>query len=238
VLRPAAIYGDGEERHLPRILGHVRQGWLSLCGLGSADSQCDWVFVDNLNHAFILAASNLEQFQQQKSSAKNIGLPTASSVAGKAYCISDGESRNNFATLRMLCGGLGYEGVFRYWVPTWLAFGLAWWLEWLRLLVQILTCRTLSFQPILTRSEVAKVAITHFFSMRHAQRDFGYAPLLTQQQAMQRCVEFYMDEFGTPAAKAKAAAKTDSKSRTLSQNNKTASVAVDAPLKTRRKAAT
>lgn len=44
-LRPAAIYGEGELRHLPRILKHIDNG-LFLMKIG--DATVDWVHIENL----------------------------------------------------------------------------------------------------------------------------------------------------------------------------------------------
>lgn len=187
-LRPAAIYGDGEERHLPRILNHVRLG-LGLAGIGSPSTLCDWVYVDNLAHALILAASSLTL-----SGSRSL-------AAGSAYCISDARPMNNFAFLKPICVGLGYTNVFRFYVPTSLMFYLAWLLELLRLLLLLVTGGRVSFQPLLTRSEVMKVGVTHFFSMSNARRDIGYAPIVTVETAIERCIEYYRDEFATNEAK-------------------------------------
>jgi nucleoside-diphosphate-sugar epimerase len=184
-IRPAAIFGDGEERHLRRVLGHVRLG-LGIAGIGSKDTLCDWLYVDNLCHALILAASSLTIAAQN------------SPAAGSAYCISDDHPINNFEFLRPLCEGLGYPRVFQFFVPTWIMFHLAWALELLRTLLILVTGGRLSFQPMLTRSEVCKVSITHYFSMEKAKRDLGYAPIVTMPVAIERCIEYYREEFGAP----------------------------------------
>eukprot|EP00897_Mesotaenium_endlicherianum_P005304 jgi/Mesen1/4801/ME000243S03977 len=57
-LRPAAIYGPEEERHFPRIMTHVRRG-LFLFTIGDKDARVDWVHVDNLVHAHLLATAAL-----------------------------------------------------------------------------------------------------------------------------------------------------------------------------------
>lgn len=57
-LRAAGIYGDGEERHFPRILQTLQKG-LYKFNIGSPDSLVEWVYVDNLVHAHILAAQKL-----------------------------------------------------------------------------------------------------------------------------------------------------------------------------------
>jgi len=57
-LRPAAIYGVEERRHLPRILRYLRTG-LVCFNIGKRETLVDWVSVDNLAHAHVLAAEKL-----------------------------------------------------------------------------------------------------------------------------------------------------------------------------------
>uniref|UniRef100_A0A8C6YH51 Short chain dehydrogenase/reductase family 42E, member 1 n=1 Tax=Naja naja TaxID=35670 RepID=A0A8C6YH51_NAJNA len=54
-IRPAGIYGPGEQRHLPRIVNYIEQGWFR-CVYGDPSSLVDFVHVDNLVQAHILAA--------------------------------------------------------------------------------------------------------------------------------------------------------------------------------------
>jgi len=194
-LRAAAIYGDGEARHFPRILRAVRWGLAGFC-IGHRSNLCDWLYVDNLTHALLLAASSLATSGSQ------------SPAAGQAYCISDDRPVNNFDFLRPFCEGLGYRGTFAVYLPTRPMFLLAWLLELLRLLLlavlPLSVCRLFGyFQPPLTRAEVAKVGITHFFRMKKAREHFGYKPLVEPEEATRRCVEYYMPEWGTQQAKAK-----------------------------------
>ena len=49
-IRPAAIYGEGEERHFPRIVSHFDMG-LFLFTIGRPSDRVDWVHVDNLTQA-------------------------------------------------------------------------------------------------------------------------------------------------------------------------------------------
>jgi len=193
-IRPAAIYGDGEERHFPRILSSVRAG-LGYVGIGDPTTQCDWVYVDNLCHGLVLAGASLALSESGSSSGSS-----ASPAAGQAYAISDGQPMNNFTFLRLICAGLGYTSSFRWFLPFWLAFHLAWLMELLRLAL-LHVCPALTFQPPLTRAEVCKVGVSHYFTLDKAQRDLGYRPLVDVRTAVQRCVEYYMPEYGTDAAK-------------------------------------
>lgn len=80
-IRPGAIYGPGEERHLPRILKMARLGLLKF-RIGGANVLTDWVYADNLVHAHLLASMALIDDLPGRP-----GLPPA---AGQAYFISDG----------------------------------------------------------------------------------------------------------------------------------------------------
>lgn len=80
-IRPAAIYGPGEERHFPRILSLAKLG-LAFFKIGDPGVKTDWVYIDNLVLALILASMGLlDDIPDRK------GTPVA---AGQAYFICDG----------------------------------------------------------------------------------------------------------------------------------------------------
>jgi nucleoside-diphosphate-sugar epimerase len=81
-LRPAAIYGPGEERHFPRIL-RLAEAELYLFHIGGSDTKQDWVYVDNLVHAQLLASMALLDDIPDR----GVKVP----AAGQAYFISDGK---------------------------------------------------------------------------------------------------------------------------------------------------
>eukprot|EP00062_Callorhinchus_milii_P005156 gi/632944337/ref/XP_007887454.1/ PREDICTED: short-chain dehydrogenase/reductase family 42E member 1 isoform X1 [Callorhinchus milii] len=157
-LRPAGIYGPGEQRHLPRIVHYIESGIFKFV-YGAKDSLVEFVHVDNLVSAHILASEHLLAE----------GSHTA---AGQAYFISDGKPVNNFEFLRPLVEGLGY----RY--PTVrLPLALIYFFAFLTEMVHSLVSPVYNFQPLLTRTEVYKTGVTHYFSMEKARRELGYRPL-------------------------------------------------------------
>lgn len=81
-VRPAAIYGPGEERHLPRIVSLAKKGLLSF-KVGDASVKTDWIYVDNLVLALILASMGLLDDIPGKEKH-----PVA---AGQPYFVSDGK---------------------------------------------------------------------------------------------------------------------------------------------------
>ncbi|KAG0464465.1 hypothetical protein HPP92_020534 [Vanilla planifolia] len=86
-ISPAAIYGPGEERHFPRIISIAKMG-LVFFRVGDSSVKTDWVYVDNLVLALILASMGLlDDIPGRK------GSPIA---AGQAYFISDGSPVNTY----------------------------------------------------------------------------------------------------------------------------------------------
>ena len=177
VFRPAAIYGDGEERHLPRILHTVRAG-LALFAIGSADVLCDWVYVDNLVHGLILAAHKLARDEHTNQSA-----PGDSAI----YFLSDHHPTNNFTFLAHLIRPLHYQHVFLFYLPTALLLQSAHAIE----LTHWLLSAVWSFQPFLTRAEVLKVGRTHWMCVERAKAELGWSVVVEGEEAMQRCVKWY-----------------------------------------------
>ncbi|RUS85401.1 hypothetical protein EGW08_006844 [Elysia chlorotica] len=170
VLRLAGVYGPGELRHIPRIVSYLEQGLVKVT-YGSRDSKVDFLHVDNLAQAHALAAEALTSQKQHV-------------AAGKAYFISDSKPVNNFEFFRPLFEGLGY-GYPKINLPLLPVFYFAWLTE----LVHGLVSPVYNFQPILTRTEVYKTGVTHYFSTEAAGRDLGYSP--TVQNDLSGVVTFY-----------------------------------------------
>ena len=177
VIRPAAIYGDGEERHLPRILATVRAG-LALFAIGSAEVLCDWVYVDNLVHALMLAAAKLTRDEQT-----NQPLPTDASI----YCISDNHPTNNFTHLSHLLHPLHYTNTFLFYIPTAILLRLAHCIEISHYYLSSLR----PFEPFLTRAEVLKVGVTHWMRVDKAVEELGWGVVVGWEEGMERCAKWY-----------------------------------------------
>lgn len=109
-IRPAGIYGEGEQRHLPRIVGLMRKGMFCFT-IGQSDSLVEFVYVDNLVDAHILAVDKLLRASTEDSSHSGDGGadPLPHDVAGQAFFVSDGQPINNFEFFRPLLEGLGYR---------------------------------------------------------------------------------------------------------------------------------
>ncbi|KAJ8249023.1 hypothetical protein GJAV_G00230350 [Gymnothorax javanicus] len=153
-LRPAGIYGPGEQRHLPRIVGYIEQGIFKFV-YGEASSLVEFVHVDNLVSAHKLAAAAL-------------GFEKQHCAAGQAYFISDGRPVNNFEFFRPLVEGLGYS-----FPKVRLPISLIYFFAFLTEMVHCIVGRVYNFQPLLTRTEVYKTGVTHYFSLEKAKKELG-----------------------------------------------------------------
>lgn len=168
-LRPAGIYGPGEQRHLPRIVSYIEKGIFRFV-YGKPTSLVEFVHVDNLVSAHELAARALTPEKQRCS-------------AGQAYFISDGRPVNNFEFFRPLVEGLGYP------FPTLrLPISLIYFFAFLTEMIHHLIGPLCNFQPLLTRTEVYKTGVTHYFSMGKAKAELGYEP---QQHNLDEVVEWF-----------------------------------------------
>lgn len=156
-LRPAGIYGPGEQRHLPRIVSYIERGIFRFV-YGSPSSLVEFVHVDNLVSAHMLAAEALTAEKQHRS-------------AGQAYFISDGRPVNNFEFFRPLVEGLGYQ-----FPKLRLPISLVYLFAFLTEMIHHLVGPFYNFQPLLTRTEVYKTGVTHYFSLAKAKAELGYEP--------------------------------------------------------------
>ncbi|KAL4658760.1 short-chain dehydrogenase/reductase family 42E member 1-like isoform X1 [Arapaima gigas] len=156
-LRPAGIYGPGEQRHLPRIVSYIERGIFRFV-YGSSSSLVEFVHVDNLVLAHKLAATALTSSKQHR-------------AAGQAYFISDGRPVNNFEFFRPLVEGLGYN-----FPKIRMPISLIYFFAFLTEMVHCLLGWMYNFQPLLTRTEVYKTGVTHYFSIAKAVTELGYKP--------------------------------------------------------------
>lgn len=168
-LRPAGIYGPGERRHLPRIVGYIEKGIFRFV-YGDPSSLAEFVHVDNLVSAHELAAEALTAERRFR-------------AAGQPYFISDGRPVNNFEFFRPLVEGLGYPFPKRR-----LPISLVYFFAFLAEMIHSLIRHVCNFQPLLTRTEVYKTGVTHYFSMAKAKAELGYEP---KEHNLDQVVEWF-----------------------------------------------
>lgn len=170
-IRCAGIYGEGEQRHLPRIVSYMEKGLIFFI-YGSPEGLVDFLHSDNFVQAHVKAAESMTE--------------PKSPVPGQAYFISDGNPINNFEFFRPLFEGLGYPYP-RLRIPITLVYFFAFLTE----LVHNFVARYIyNFQPLLTRAEVYKTGVTHYFNISRARQDFGYNP---EPKTLDGVVQWFKD---------------------------------------------
>jgi nucleoside-diphosphate-sugar epimerase len=167
-LRPGAIFGERETRHLPRIVSLMRYG-ASLVAFGSASALQDWLHVENLVSAILLSADAL--------------CGPSPVCAGKAYFINDGEPVNTLEFMRPLARAIGCRDKPLLRLPISVANAAGW-------LNEILHFR-LGIPILLCRAEVSKSAVHHTFGISRARADLGYSPRITSSEGMRRVAAVY-----------------------------------------------
>lgn len=182
-IRPAAVYGPGEEHHVPRFLNLAQKG-IFLCLIGGSGIKTDWVYVDNLVQAQLLASMGL---------INDIPGRKGAPASGQAYFISDGVPVNSFRFMQPLMEGLGYQlprqriSVKSAMIVAWIFWGLY------GLIYPWLDKAWLPEPPILP-TEVYKVGVTHYFSILKARQQLGYVPFVDPKEGIRRTLEFWKEK--------------------------------------------
>jgi len=132
------------------------------------------VYVENLVHACVLAGDAIMENER---------------IGGEAYFINDDMPVNNFDFIGKIVYGLGYKYVFLFYVPMKMMYYLAYGIEGLHHVVK--KTFNVKISPFLTRAEVLKVGVTHYFSVDKARRDLGYEVIVKPNEALSRTIEWY-----------------------------------------------
>ncbi|XP_033117984.1 short-chain dehydrogenase/reductase family 42E member 1-like [Anneissia japonica] len=169
-LRPPGLYGVGERRHFPRAVSAMEAGQL-LFTIGGLEALVEFVHVDNIVNAHILAGDALTQQKKQRS-------------AGEVYFITDGDPVNNWEFFRPLIEGLGYTFP-RINLPFVLVFLIVLVLEWVHFLIK----PVYHFQPFLTRTELYQISVAHYFNIDKACNHLGYKPM---KRDIKDIVQYYV----------------------------------------------
>ena len=166
-LRPRAIFGEGDNAILPRLIERLRQGRLRIIGDGKNIS--DLTYVENVVDALLLA------------------VESPSSTLGKKYNLTNGEPLPLWPLIEKLCAALGFEYPHRR-IPYPLALGLAGMLE--------TACHLLPDQPepLLTRYMVGVLAKSTTLDIGAARRELGYQPRISVAEGFERYVSWWQKE--------------------------------------------
>ena len=166
-LRPHLIWGPGDNHLIPRIVDRAQKGQLRIIGEGK--NKVDTVFVYNAALAHLLAAENLS--------------PT-SPVAGKAYFITNDEPRVLWEIINDILKAAGEPPITRH-VPKAVAYAAGWVFE------NVYGIFGIQSEPRMTRWVASELTTNHWFDISAAKRDFGYEPVVSIDEGMEKLAQWF-----------------------------------------------
>jgi len=164
-LRPHLIWGPGDNHLFPRLVQRAREGQLRQVGNGK--NLVDTTYIDNAADAHLLAAERLE-----------IG----SSVAGKAYFISNGEPLPLWDLINRMLACADVAPISRG-ISATTAYNVG------AVLEAIYTVTRRQDEPRMTRFVARQLSTSHWFRQDAARRDLGYVPQVTVEEGLRRLTE-------------------------------------------------
>jgi nucleoside-diphosphate-sugar epimerase len=172
ILRPADIYGEADPYHIDSLIEMAKNGFY--VRLGNGKSSCQHVYVGNMAYAHVLAAAALWQGNEK--------------VQGQIYFITDGKGANFFTFFDQVVSGAGYK-IFpkNLWLPRGLAYSIGAISEGVALLMRPIK----KYNPKFSRFAVTYTCTDYTFSAKKAEKDFGYKPKYSAQQALENTIAFY-----------------------------------------------
>lgn len=159
ILRPRAIFGEGDTSLLPRVVERLSQGRLPIIGNGS--NVVDLTYIDNVVEAFRAC----------------IRAPIT--AWGRAYNISNGEPLPLWEVIAHIATTLGYPVPSRQ-IPTPVAMRAA------HLMENLWRTLRLRREPPLTRFAVAALAYSSTLDITAARTHLGYTPRVNMETALER----------------------------------------------------
>jgi nucleoside-diphosphate-sugar epimerase len=190
-LRLYGIYGEGEERHFPRMIRYFTTYGM-FAKFGHPSDLSDWVYVDNVVHACLVAHDKMRI------------MDTA--CVGEAFFIGDNEPINTIDLCEPLAQMVGVPYLKSVWIPYHIMYAMGWVIE--------ILCRAYhailgqDVEPFLTRAEVDKVARTHYWRTERAALLLGYKPVTPRLVGLSRMYSYFRKQLrdqGYPKKRGNAA---------------------------------
>jgi 3beta-hydroxy-delta5-steroid dehydrogenase/steroid delta-isomerase len=170
-IRPSGIWGRGDQTMFRKVFESVLAGHVKVL-VGSKNVKLDNSYVHNLIHGFILAAEHLEP---------------GGTAPGQAYFINDGEPINMFEFSRPVVEACG-QSYPKLRVPGRLVWFVMTVWQWFHFKFGLP-------KPPVEPLGVERLYLDNYFSIAKAERDLGYRPLFTTEQAMADCLPYYVELF-------------------------------------------
>jgi len=165
-IRPHLVWGPGDQHLVPRLLERGRAKALKI--VGSGENRVDIAYIENVVHAHVLAAENLE---------------TTGSGAGQAFFIGQEEPVLLWQWINDLFVRLHVPSVTQR-VPLAVAYGAGMALE------ALYTVFGKAEEPRMTRFLAYQLAKSHWFSHEKAEKLLGYRPLVATELGLVKLVDW------------------------------------------------
>lgn len=159
-LRPHLIWGPHDPHILPRLVAQAKKG--ALFQVGDGRNLVDLTYIEDAARAHLLAADAL--------------VPSAP-LCGKAYFISQDEPVNLWGFVSALLAHLGLPPVKRR-----ISLRLARWIG--AVYEGLYRALPLAGEPRLTRFLASELALSHYYNISRAKKDFGYKPRYSMAEAL------------------------------------------------------
>ena len=167
-LRPHLVFGPGDPKLIPTAVERARAGRLPIVGTG--ENTVDLTYIDNAAWAHLDAAEALD----------SADVP----CAGRAYFISNDEPVQLWSWFNTLLPQVGAAPVTRR-ISLATAQRIGWLMEcawrWL----------PLAGEPRMTRFMAGALAMSHWYDMGPAKRDFGYRIRVDMAEATRQTVDWF-----------------------------------------------
>lgn len=164
-LRPHLVWGPRDTNLIPRLIERAENGKLRIVGNG--ENMIDMVYVENVAQAHVLA---MEQ------------LSNGGKVSGNAYFISQGKPVNCWQWINGLLEKLGKPQITKQ-----VSYRTAYFAGAMLELIYKVTGKT--SEPAMTRFLASQLAKSHYFNISKAKSDFGYEPLIGDEEGINRLIE-------------------------------------------------
>lgn len=166
-LRPHLVWGEGDPHLLPKVINRHKVGKLRIVGEGI--NRVDLTHIDNVVHAHIMALN---------------ALVSGSPVSGKSYFISQNEPVKLWEWLNSLFDLLSLKPLDQK-----ISFSKAYATG--ALLEKLWKILFLKSEVPMTRFIACQLAHDHWFSTRQANLDFGYEPILSMDEALNKTIPWF-----------------------------------------------
>eukprot|EP00871_Galdieria_phlegrea_P005699 jgi/Galph1/616/GphlegSOOS_G5407.1 len=178
-LRPGGIYGPEERVHFERIRKLAKLGLLYFLISPVAPKNMDFVHVENLVDAHILAAQQL-QYEASFSG------PLGTSTSGQAFFITENDPQclQTFYIPALLASGI-HAPLFVVHIPRSVVYPFA--------KLSELVAKCFGIRPILMPMELMKATMTHTFTFEKANKAFGYFPRKSIEKGVEEWCRFEMN---------------------------------------------